>query len=163
MKWITASSTDGHEVYELWHDEKKLLSLDFHAFTNSARIQYADTKRVFLLRKEGFLRNKTVLRDEYGQRIGQLGYDKSRGLGGMIELNDHKFFFELQNGPAAEMVIKSEEEKPLVVCALGDQNGRTSFLSKQQRPVSAEHFLLLGLCWYLFLPVAKENAVNFAV
>ena len=57
MKWQLALSSEQQEVYELWHNDKKLLQLDFHPFTNSARIQYADEKRVFLIRKEGFLRN----------------------------------------------------------------------------------------------------------
>lgn len=165
MNWKTALTNGEHEMYELWHGEKKLLSLEFHPFTNSARIQYADTKRVFLLRKEGFLRNKTVLRNEYGIRIGQLGYDKSRAAQGMIELNDKKFSFALQNNPLAELVIRSEEEnKPLVVCGLSAKTGRTSVELNKQLPLSnAEHFLLMALCWYLFLPVAKDNVVEYAL
>ena len=61
MKWEITLSTSKQEVYELWHNEKKALTLEFHPFTNSARIEYADEKRVFMIRKEGFLRNKKTL------------------------------------------------------------------------------------------------------
>jgi len=64
MKWQIASSTAKQEIYELWHKEKRLLTLEFHPATNSARIEYAGEKRVFLVRKEGFLKNKTVLCNE---------------------------------------------------------------------------------------------------
>ena len=105
MKWQIASSTEKQEIYELWNNDRKLLTLDFHPFTNSARIEYADEKRVFLIRKEGFLRNKTVLRNEYGVRLGQLGYEKSNSSEGTIELNDEKFYYTIHNNPMAELAI----------------------------------------------------------
>ena len=71
MKWIKVSTTDQNEVYALVNDDKKILSLDFHHGTKSARIEYADTKRVFLIRREGFLKNKTVLCNEYGVKLAQ--------------------------------------------------------------------------------------------
>ena len=49
MKWEITNTSDGHEIYELRHRENKLLTLDFHPFTNSARIEYAAEKRVFLI------------------------------------------------------------------------------------------------------------------
>jgi len=44
MKWEIASTSATQEIYELWHNEKKLLTLDFHPATNSARIKYAGEK-----------------------------------------------------------------------------------------------------------------------
>lgn len=165
MNWKTAFTNGNQVLYELWHGVNKLLSLEFHSFTNSARIQYADTKRVFLLRKEGFLRNKTVLRNEYGIRIGQLSYGKSTAPEGTIELNEKRFSFALQNNPLKELVIRSaEENKPIVVCGMTEDNGKASVeLSKQKQLGTAEHFLLMALCWYLFLPVAKENVIEYAL
>ncbi len=159
MKWEIALSTEQQEVYELWHNEKKLLTLDFHPFTNSARIQYADEKRVFLIRKEGFLRNKTVLRNEYGIRIGQLGFDKSNASQGTIDLDNEKFYYTIQNNPLAELVIyKETKDHPFVVCGLKPNNGNPKVeFSKNSQLKPSQHFLLMALCWYMFLPVAKEN------
>ena len=163
MYWKSVISQRQQELYELWHDNKKLLSLEYHPFTNSARIQYEDTKRVFMLRKEGFLRNKTVLRDEYGIRIGQLGYDKAQRSHGTIELHDKRFSFALENAPLAQVVIRSEnEQKPQVICGLNSDNG-TPAVKVTRRSDSAEQFLMMSLCWYLFLPIAKEHVVEYAI
>ena len=165
MRWEIAAAASNQERYELWHEEKKLLTLDFHPFTNSARIEYADEKRVFLIRKEGFLRNKTVLRNEYGMRIGQLGHEKSNAAEGTIELNDEKFFYTIQNDPTAGLVIyKETKDRPFVTCGLKPGNGNTSVqFTKENKLSPTQHFLLMAVCWYMFLPVAKENAVEYVV
>jgi hypothetical protein len=162
MKWEIVLSTTELEVYELWHHERKLLTLNFHPFTNSARIEYADEKRVFLIRKEGFRRNKTVLRNEYGIRIGQLGSDNSTT--GTLELNNEKFFYNIQNDPSGELVIYKESiDQPFVVCGLKPNDGNPGIvLSKNNKLKPSQHFLLMALCWYMFLPVAKESMVEYA-
>ena len=164
MKWEITSLKPNQEVYTLQHNDKKLLTLDFHPFTNSARIEYADEKRVFLIRKEGFLRNKTVLRNEYGIRIGQLANEKASANDGILELNDEKFFYTIHNNPLAELIIfKETKDKPFVTCGLQANNGNTSIkLTKENQLSPSQHFLLMALCWYMFLPVAKENTVEYA-
>ena len=164
MKWEVVISTTKQELFELWHDDKKLLSLDFHPGTNSARVQYAGEKRVFLIRREGFLRNKTVLRNEYGIRIGQLSHEKSNADEGIIELNDEKFFYEVRKNPLAELVIyRSVKIKPFVVCGLKPGSGNTFIqFSKANTFSTTQHFLLMALCWYMFQPVAKQNTLEYA-
>jgi hypothetical protein len=159
MKWEIVTTSAGHERYDLWHNEKKLLTLDFHPFTNSARIEYAAEKRVFMIRKEGFLRNKTVLRNEYGVRMGQLGYEKSKANEGQIELDGEKFFYSIHNDPLAELVIyRDTKDKPFVICGLKADNGDTSVQFNKTTELSpSRHFLLMALCWYMFLPIAKES------
>ena len=165
MKWNVVNSSANQEIYELWHSDKKLLTLDFHPFTNSARIEYPAEKRVFLIRKEGFLRNKTVLRNEYGVRIGQLGHEKGNSSIGTIELNDEKFNYTIHNNPMAELIIyKESKDKPFVTCGLKADDGNTAVkFSKENKLSASQHFLLMALCWYMFLPVAKENTVAYAL
>jgi hypothetical protein len=132
--------------YELWHNEKKLLTLFVHPFTNSARIEYAAEKRVFMIRKEGFLRNKTVLRNEYGVRMGQLGHDKSNASEGQIELDGEKFFYIIHNHPVPELVIYHDtKDKPFVICGLKVNNGDASVqYNKTHRTQSFTTFLIDG-------------------
>jgi hypothetical protein len=164
MKWELALTTEQQEVYELWHNEKKLLTLDFHPLTNSARIQYANEKRVFLIRKEGFLRNKTVLRNEYGMRMGQIGHEKVNGSEGTLELEGEKFLYTIRNKPNTELVIyKESPAKPLVVCGIDPRDGNSSPAFKNNSLKPTQHFLLMALCWYMFLPAAKENNVEYAM
>ena len=66
MRWETVKSTAEQEIYELYKDDQKRLTLIYNPFSNSARVECNKEKRVFLVRKEGFRRNKTVIRSEYG-------------------------------------------------------------------------------------------------
>jgi hypothetical protein len=163
MQWEKVSSASEQEIYELRNKEKKLLKVDFHPATNSARIEYADERRVFLIRKEGFLRNKTVLCTEYGFRLGQLVRENKESF---IELNHERFYYTIRNNPLAELVIYKEfKDQPLVVCGL-NVNKSNSFVQIIKDKILSTNILsalVLALCWYIFLPVDRENRLEYAV
>lgn len=162
MKWEIALSNGAQEIYELWHNEKKLLILDFHPATNSARIKYAGEKRVFLIRKEGFLKNKTVLCNEYGIRMGQLVNDNKAKY---VELNNEKFFYLIKDNPMPELIIyKESKDHPVIVCGLNVNNVNASPRLKNEKnlPVNSHSSLILALCWYMSLPVAEEAGLEYA-
>jgi hypothetical protein len=150
MKWQIAKSIAKQESYELWNEEKKLLTLDFHSATNSARIEYAHEKRVFLIRKEGFLKNKTVLCNEYGIRLGWIENKES-----YIQLNDERFFYDISKTLLPEFIIYREsKENPVVTCQIELKN----------TPLHANLYssLLLALSWYIFLPVHGKERLEYA-
>jgi hypothetical protein len=163
MKWETVSSTIGHSVYALWNNGKKLITLVFHSSSNAARIEYADEKRVFLIRDEGFRKNKTVLRTEYGIRIGHTGVENNERF---IVLNDERYFYSLDNSQEPAVTIyKVSKDQPLAICGL---DLRTADLlaragAKRFLPEKALYSLLLGLCLYLFKPSEKEPAHSFTL
>jgi hypothetical protein len=153
MKWQIAKSTLRQEIYELLDKEKKLLTLEFHSATNSARIEYADEKRVFLIRKEGFLRSKIVLCNEYGIRLGYLMQDNKESY---IELNSEKFFFDINKNPLPQLIIyKESKDHPLVTCELNVKNNTLS--------PNLYSSLLLALGWYIFLPVPRKQTAEYAM
>ncbi len=167
MKWVVSSSTisgNNHEMYELWNKDKQLLTLIFHPFTNSVRIESADSKRVFHIRKEGFLRNKIVLRDEYGMKIGQLFREKGNQQGGSIDLNDSRFAYTIENNEGPELqILRDGDEKPVMQCTFKENNGSSSIHFKKPNQLNIqEQMLLMSLCWYTFLPVAKETKLQYA-
>jgi len=162
MKWETVSSTIGHSVYALWNNGKKLITLVFHSSSNAARIEYADEKRVFLIRDEGFRKNKTVLRTEYGIRIGHAGVENNESF---IVLNDKRYFYSLDNSrEPAVTIYKVSIDQPLAICGLDVRSAgllaRTG--AKRFLPEKALYSLLLGLCLYLFKPSEKEPALSFS-
>src|SRR4030095_13978321 len=77
MKWTSVSTKSRQEIYELWDAEEKLLTLIFHPDSGSVRITADNEKRVFLVGREGLLRSRTVLGNEYGIRMAQLHYVES--------------------------------------------------------------------------------------
>ncbi len=159
MQWKSANSTTGQKEYVLLHNNKKAMTLTFHSETNAARVQASGEKRVFQIRKEGFIRNRTVIRNEYGILLGQL---RSEGRENFIEINNEKFFYTIQNNPYPEVIIyKEPDKKSVAVCSL---NLETAHFSKNKAlPAGLESGLLLSLCWYLATPVKKERSVSVAV
>ena len=119
-------------------------------------------KRVFLIRKEGFLRNKTVLRNEYGMKIGELGHENKENF---IDVNDERFYYTTHNNPLAQLVLyKDSKDKPFVTCGLSTKEGTAAvhFTKDKQLADTSHPGLLMALCWYMFLPVTKENVAEFA-
>lgn len=143
MKWETMTSTIGYSVYTLWNNGRKIVTLFFNPSSGAARIEYANEKRVFLIRKEGFLKTKTVLCNEYGIRIGRTGSEKN---GDFIALDNERFFYAHENNKEQAVTIyKKSKDQPLAVCELSDQS-------------PARNSLLMTLCWYLFQPVKDHTA-----
>ena len=92
MRWESVASTSNNEIYHLYKEDKKLLTLILNPFSNTARVECEKQKRVFLIRKEGFRRNKTVLRSEYGIKIGELGQENKANF---IDVNEERFFYTI--------------------------------------------------------------------
>jgi len=160
MRWESITSSSNNEIYHLYKEDKKLLTLTLNPFSNTARIECEKQKRVFLIRKEGFRRNKTVLRNEYGIKIGELGQENKVNF---IDVNDERFFYTTHNNPLAELVLyKESKESPFVTCGLIVKEGNTAvhFAKDKQLAETSHPGLLMALCWYMFLPVTKENVVD---
>ena len=160
MRWESVASTSNNETYHLYKDDKKILTVILNPFSNSARVECEKEKRVFLIHKEGFRRNKTVLRDEYGFKIGELGQENKKNF---IEVNSERFFYTTHNNPMAELVLfKESKDKPFVSCGLSVKEGNVAvhFTKDAKLSETSHPGLLMALCWYMFLPVTKENVVD---
>lgn len=161
MRWEAVMNNSSNEVYHLWNKDRKVLTLTLHPFSNTARVECDDEKRVFLIRKEGFRRHKTVVRNEYGIKVGELGTEDKQNF---IDINDERFYYTVRNNPLAELVIYKEfPDKPFVICELNVENGNPSFRFSKDKELISHPSLLMALCWYMFLPVDKENIVEYAV
>ena len=163
MRWEVDNSVAGHEIYHLFKGDKKMLTLNFNPFSNSARVDIDKEKRVLLIRKEGFMKRKTVLRSEYGIKIAELGHDNKNEF---IDVNGDRFFYTIHDNPLAELILyKESKHKPLITCSLNIDNGKTSIEFNKAK--IAETFsctgLLMALCWYMFLPAAKETVPEQAI
>ncbi len=154
MRWETVTSSIGHTVYTLWNNGRKLTTLVFNATSNAARIEYANEKRVVLIRDEGFLKNKTVLRNEYGIRIGHTGSEHNENY---IVLNDERYFYSVDHDKKPALrIYKDSKDQPLAVCELNIHEGLLSRAgSKISIAQKTLYSLLIGLCWHLFNPTTE--------
>ena len=162
MKWETVTSTIGQSVYTLWNNGRQLVTLVFNSSSNAARIEYEDEKRVFLIRDEGFRKNKTVLRTEYGIRIGHTGTENNENF---IVLNDERYYYSVNDKQEPAVTIYKESiDHPLAVCSLHIQDDLlTKAGAKKPLQEKALYSLLIGLCWYLFKPLKREKTVGYSL
>ena len=160
MKWETVTSSIGQTVYTLWNNGRKLSTLVFNSSSNAARIEYRDERRVFLIRDEGFRKNKTVLRTEYGIRIGHTGSENNENF---IGLNDERYFYSVDDKKEPAVTIYKESiDHPLAVCGLNIQDDLLSKAGvKRALHQKTLYSLLIGICWYLFNPLEKEKPLEY--
>ena len=161
MKWEKITSSIGHSAYALWNNGRKLVTLVFNPSSNAARIESEAERRVFLIRKEGFLKNRTVLRNEYGVRIGCAGFENNRNF---IELDNQRFFYEVSNSeasPSLAIYSEQQQDQPLAICELDGQEKSWIKELKAHKAFGSQtqYSLLMALCWYL-LPLVKDERVS---
>lgn len=142
MKWVSIVNTSRKEIYELWKNEEKLLTLNYHPGSGTLRVTANNEKRVFLAGREGFLRSRTVLRNEYGIKMGQLNHESGQNMQGSIEVYDEQFSHSVQNGSPAKSVIYKNGEM-LLTC---------------ERPAASncDDLLMFTLCWYVATTIKKQ-------
>ncbi|MEO6612982.1 MAG: hypothetical protein ABIT05_10885 [Chitinophagaceae bacterium] len=158
MRWESVASNSSNEVYHLYKDDKKILSVILNPFSNAARVECEKQKRVFLIRKEGFRHHKTVLRNEYGVKIGELGQE---GKINFIDVENERFYYSSNNNPLAELILyKESKENPFVTCNMTTPEGNVEFTRDKKLSDTSHPGLLMAICWYMFLPVTKENAAE---
>lgn len=162
MKWETVTSSIGQSVYTLWNNGKKLSTLVFNSSSNAARIEYADERRVFLIRDEGFRKNKTVLRNEYGIRIGHTGSENNENY---IVLNDERYFYAVtDNNEPAVTIYKESIDRPLAICELNIQDDLLAKTGAKRQVLQKTLFsLLIGLCLHLFKPLENEKVLGYSL
>src|SRR5882757_7122154 len=120
MNWETVTSGIGQKVYALWNNGQKLLTLAFSSSSNFAKIECEGEKRAFMIRYEGFLKNKMVMRNEYGVRIGYVSTENaSTEKESLIAFTDEKLRYTITDDKEPRVVIYKESiDNPLAICAL---------------------------------------------
>jgi hypothetical protein len=147
MKWLSITTRVQEKMYELWNSKEKLLTVVYHPASGTIRVAADDEKRVFLIGREGFLRRRTVLRNEYGIRVGQLTYDSNQDNQGMIDVYEEDFNYTLQGDPKPSASIYRNAERLAV-----------SELPAISEDITSDNYdlLMLILCWYISTTVKKR-------
>lgn len=159
MKWEAISSTPEHETYHLYKGDQKLLQLVFSPFTYSLRIECNGIKRVFFIRREGFLRNRVVIRNEYGIKTGEFGLENKAHF---ISFDEDRFYYT--NDHSTITLSKEAEGEPHLSCKIPANNTGQSSRFKNDKELGNVHpALLMTLCWYSFQPAEKEKAAELAL
>ncbi len=161
MKWISVNKEKENNAFELWYNDKKLISLSVSPRTRIARIESGSDKRLFFFEKKGFLQSKTVIRNEYGIKLGELNGENKEAAEGIIQMDGKSYGYTFNSSNDAAVVLyeqTTEERKPFLRCSLsGVIDGAASLVKKSISLHDTKYpYLLMALCWYLLKPSDPE-------
>jgi hypothetical protein len=132
--------------------------LKYNPVHRSARISCGGNHKLFFIESAGALTGKYIFRNEYDMEIGHMNYDKWFGKEGSVTIETKKYNYQISDSHTPALVInEGNSALSLINCELNDGEP----LAAQNSSVE-NNFLLLGLCWYLYLPVAKKSRVEYA-
>lgn len=163
MKWVMTNNKRAlFQEYQLTEQDSIRATVKYNPAHRSARITIGDKHRLFFIESAGSLTGKYFFKNEYGLTVGMMSNDKW-GKEGSVSIEAKKFIYKINNNHLPELTIyDGTTNKALVSCGLATGINGTSLSLSQPANKADSNYLLLGLCWFLFLPVAKETLVEYA-
>lgn len=162
MRWeVISNPRSVLKEYRLVDNNDCHVILKYNPEQQSVRVVSGSQQRLFFVEKAGSLSGKTVFKNEYGMELGFIQHHKLFGSDGHIQLDGKKYTYKFQNTPLAKLFIYNDHaHTPIITCGLQSiQSDITHSIGFS--PIETDCYIL-GLCWFLFLPIAKENIVEFA-
>jgi membrane-associated HD superfamily phosphohydrolase len=162
MKWVMVNNKQNIlQEYRLVTDSNTKVIVKYNPIQRSARITAGNKHRLFFIESAGSLSGKYIFKNEYGIEVGALSNNKWDKEGTVI-IETKKFIYKTDNDPLAALTIYDSSNKPLVSCGLAAGIYGTPLSLSSQHNNACCNYLLLGLCWFLFLAVTKENIEEYA-
>jgi hypothetical protein len=160
MNIVSVKQLPGQQDYLLKEDDKTVLKLCYKKDLHTARVETEKERRVLIIDDEGLLKTKSVLKNEYGVRIGSLNYDKFSDTQGSVDIENMKYRFIVKRGEIPELNIYKGTRRNLVYnCQLAFQDISSRIKGSQTAS------LIIAVSWYLFLneAVSLVPAFNEAI
>ena len=146
MNIVSIRQLPGQQDYLLKEDDKTVLKLRYKNDLHTARVETEKERRVLTIDDEGLLKTKSVLKNEYGIRIGSLNYDNFSDTQGSVDIENIKYRFIVKNGEVPELNIYKGSRRNLVYnCQLVFDDIRSRIKGSQTAS------LIIAISWYLFL------------
>ena len=156
MNIVSVKQLPGQQEYLLKEDDKTVLKLCYKKDLHTARVETEKERRVLIIDDEGLLKTKSVLKNEYGVRIGSLNYDNFSDSQGSVDIENIKYRFNVKNGEALELNIYKGSRRNLVYnCQLLSDDISSRIKGAQTAS------LIIAISWYLFLKEAVKLVPAF--
>ncbi|MCW3089247.1 MAG: hypothetical protein JWP81_316 [Ferruginibacter sp.] len=164
MNWeVVSNDRSSLKEYRMIDNNDCKVIIKYNPKHQSARITSGNRHRLFFLESAGSLNGKTIFKNEYGMEIGSLVHDKFRPREGSLLIDSKKYQYELQNSPAPRLVIfESDTHRQVANCSIPATKASIANILPSVTQSIDNNCYLLGLCWYLFLPVVKENVLEYS-
>ena len=146
MNIVSVKQLPGQQDYLLKEDDKTVLKLCYKNDLHTARVETEKERRVLIIDDEGLLKTKTVLKNEYGIRIGSLNYDNFSDTQGSVDIENIKYRFIVKKGETPELNIYKGSPRNLIYnCKVAFDDIKSRIKGSQTAS------LIIAVSWYLFL------------
>ncbi|MEO5888620.1 MAG: hypothetical protein ABIQ31_00145 [Ferruginibacter sp.] len=164
MNWeVIDNERSSLKEYRLIENNDCKLVIKYNPRHQSARITSGNHHRLFFFESAGSLSGKTIFRNEYGMEIGNLVHDKFHSEEGSLVIDAKKYQYQLHKDTASELVIyENGLQKPVASCSIPTNKSIIQNIFSEGTQAIDNNCYLLGLCWYLVLPLVKENILKLA-
>jgi len=156
MNIVSVKQVPGQQDYLLKEDDKTVLKLRYKNDLHTARVETESERRVLSIDDEGLLKTKSVLKNEYGIRIGSLNYDNFSDTQGLVDIEGIKYRFIVTKGETPELnIYKGSRSNLIYNCRLAFDDITSRIKGSQTAS------LIIAVSWYLFLKDAMKLSPAF--
>lgn len=137
-------------------------SLRIDVATLESRATFQLGPKAYTIRRTGFWRDKLEITDEAGAIILKVYSKNWYGNRSILEYDNKTYELFIHNNPLAEWVI-ADEDTLLLAYGLDAETGQLGVKITIPDEQMAQNWLLHALLWYLFVPIASEDATMFMI
>jgi hypothetical protein len=151
LQWNLTDIIEGKTTYQLTDIETVLMNLQFDGHADTVHLHLGENRRTFKIEKQGFLRSKLMIKNEYGVKVGGWTLDKNNMKSAEVELYEQKFICELTPTFTDQFTITSTENKQSLFFRLPiTERAYSGIETHQLSRISAKQFsFIVALCWHL--------------
>jgi hypothetical protein len=161
LYWVNAPASLHATVFELRTTDRKLMSLVYNEATHTVKFEATGNRRTFHVEKEGLLKNKTTIFNEYGVMMGYLLPDIFSHTDGKLVLNEDHFHYSISHGSNTTIKLYANGNRRLLFsCSLTQNNDTTAIHFADAVTLEQNPGLITVLSWLLFIPVAAVVKSN---
>ena len=155
MKWAYVKNSGTADYYTLLNNNIPVLEMKYNHHTDTARVNYKEEKRAFMIHRNDDIKNRVCLQNEYGFNIGFLAYENLSEHEGIVEMENEKYRFTVGSYTPPKFSVYNESSiTPLASVEIARGTSIPDSTNNRLFEKSFLHAaLLLVLCWYLYLPV----------
>lgn len=149
-------------VVALWKGDVNVLTMVYDVLLHTARLESNGTRRLFMVYEQGKRQPKIIFKNEYGFDAGIIDPVLAVNGYGAIQFYESIYYYNLNCITDGFLnVCANLGEKPLISFKMEVSSVSTMANALPNR-LPADYFncLLMGVCWYLQLPVKQVDLIN---
>lgn len=163
MEWeVITNDRSSLQEYRLIDNHDCKVVIKYNPLHQSARMTSGNYHRLFFLESAGSLSDKTIFKNEYGMEVGNLVHDKLQPKEGTVVIEDKKYLYQIRNNSLQELAIyENNLQKRVATCTIPANKANPLHIFSASTQIMKNNCFLLGLCWYLFLPMLQEKIFEY--